>query len=124
MPVTQQWDTVTFGSKPALGGSKSSALAPHNHQRPKAAPTLSGKTNQQLEDETEELKHNTVSSELKKAIMQARNAKGMTQKQLALQLGCEAKVVADYESGKALPNNALIAKMERALGAKLPRAKK
>lgn len=117
MPATQQWETVTFGSKPA-------ALAPHNHQRPKAAPTLVGKTNQQLEDETEELKHKTVPVELKKAIMQARNAKAMTQKQLALHVGCEAKIIQDYESGKALPNNALVAKMERALGAKLPRAPK
>jgi len=30
----------------------------------------------------------------------------------------------DYEAGKAIPNNALIAKIERALGCKLPRQKK
>jgi len=53
---------------------------------------------------------------------QARNAKRMTQKELAMQLGCDAKTVQEYESGRAIPNNALIAKMERAMGAKLPRA--
>eukprot|EP00960_Hanusia_phi_P036063 752117-Hanusia_phi.AAC.1 len=30
----------------------------------------------------------------------------------------------DYESGKAIPNNQLIAKMEKVLGCKLPRASK
>jgi len=76
----------------------------------------------QLEDETDELKHQSVAPELKRAIIQARNAKRMTQKDLALQLGCDAKTVQEYESGRAIPNNALIAKMERAMGAKLPRA--
>jgi len=32
--------------------------------------------------------------------------------------------VQSYEAGKAIPNNALIARMERALGVKLPRAPK
>jgi ribosome-binding protein aMBF1 (putative translation factor) len=115
---------------------------------------VAGKTNQQLEDETEELKRKprlaleavlplrpvrnaeltsaecppatdqTVSSDLKKAIMQARNAKGMSQKDLAQKLMTDVKTVQEYESGKAIPNNALIAKMERELGAKLPRAPK
>ena len=34
------------------------------------------------------------------------------------------QVINEYESGKAIPNNAIIAKIERALGAKLPRAPK
>ena len=56
--------------------------------------------------------------------MQARNAKGMSQKELAQKLMTDVKTVQEYESGKAIPNNALIAKMERELGAKLPRAPK
>lgn len=66
----------------------------------------------------------TVSTELKKAIQQARNAKGLTQKQLAAQLQMQPQIINEYESGKAIPNNQIIAKIERALGAKLPRAKK
>jgi len=125
----QQWETVTFGSKalgkttvatPATKPPATSVLAPSN--RPGPAVTKSGKTAAQLEHETEELKHQGVAPELKRAIMQARNAKRMTQKDLALQLGCDAKTVQEYESGRAIPNNALIAKMERAMGAKLPRA--
>jgi len=119
----QQWETVTFNTKPSV--AKATVLAPYNNQRP--VPSMSkvaGTANQQLEDETELLKHQTVPTELKRAIMQARNSKTMTQKQLALLLGCEAKLVQDYEAGKAIPNNALVAKMERVLGAKLPRAPK
>lgn len=66
----------------------------------------------------------TVSKDLKIALQQARTAKGMTQKDLAQKLQMDAKTVNEYESGKAIPNNAVIAKMERALGAKLPRAAK
>jgi len=119
----QQWETVTFNNKPNV--AKATVLAPHNNQRP--APSMSkvaGTTNQQLEDETELLKHQTVPTDLKRAIIQARNAKSMTQKQLALLLGCEAKLVQEYEAGKAITNNAMVAKMERVLGAKLPRAPK
>ena len=33
-------------------------------------------------------------------------------------------IINEYECGKAIPNNAIIAKIEWALGAKLPRAPK
>lgn len=66
----------------------------------------------------------TVSTDLKRALSTARTAKGMTQKQLAQALVMDAKTVQEYEQGKAIPNNAVIAKMEKALGVKLPRAPK
>jgi len=66
----------------------------------------------------------TVSQDLRIAIAQARQAKGLSQKDLAAKLMIPAKVIQDYESGKAIPNNALIAKFERTLGCKLPRAAK
>merc|ERR1712146_59090 len=58
---------------------------------------------------------------LRLAIQKARTAKGLSQKQLAQQLNMQPQVINEYESGKAIPNNAIIAKIERALGAKLPR---
>ena len=85
---------------------------------------VGNKTNQQLEDETDELKHKTVSTDLKKALMQGRMAKKLNQKELAQKIGTDAKTIQEYESGKAIPNNALIAKMEKELGCKLPRAPK
>lgn len=54
--------------------------------------------------------------ELKVAIMKARQAKNMTQKQLAVQLNVLAQDINWYETGKLVPDNALIARMDRILG--------
>lgn len=64
-----------------------------------------------------------VSSDLKKNLMQARLDKKMTQAQLAQMINEKPQVIQEYESGKAIPNNQIIGKLERALGAKL-RSKK
>jgi ribosome-binding protein aMBF1 (putative translation factor) len=48
-------------------------------------------------------------------------AKKLTQKQLATLINEKPQVVAEYESGKAIPNPQLISKLERSLGVKLPR---
>jgi len=68
--------------------------------------------------------HETVSHDFKVALQQARLAKKMSQHELANCLNEKNSVINEYESGKAIPNNAVIAKIERALGCKLPRAKK
>ena len=62
-----------------------------------------------------------VDKSLSKAIMQARMAKGMTQKELATAVNEKPQVVGEYETGKAIPNPQIISKMERKLGVKLPR---
>ena len=62
-----------------------------------------------------------VNKSLSKAIMQARTAKKMTQKELATAINEKPQVVAEYESGKAVPNPQIISKLERKLGTKLPR---
>lgn len=62
-----------------------------------------------------------VDMSLRKAIMQARTAKKMTQKELATAINEKPQVVAEYESGKAIPNPQIISKLERKLGTKLPR---
>lgn len=54
-----------------------------------------------------------------KAIGQARQDKGWTQKDLGTRINEKPQVVAEFESGKALPNPQILAKMERALGVKL-----
>ena len=48
----------------------------------------------------------------------------MTQKALATAINEKPQVVGEYESGKAIPNPQIISKLERALGAKLPRGGK
>ncbi len=68
---------------------------------------------QKLEEETDELRHNRVDRSLSQAIQQARIAKKLSQKQLATQMSEKPQVVAEYESGKAIPSPAILSKMER-----------
>lgn len=43
----------------------------------------------------------------------------MTQKDLATRVNEKPSVINDYESGRAVPNQQVLAKLERALGVKL-----
>jgi putative transcription factor len=61
----------------------------------------------------------TVDVGMAKRIMQARMAKKMSQKDLAQACAIDAKVVNEYEQGKGIPNQAIITKLEKALGARL-----
>ncbi|KAI8334505.1 multi protein bridging factor 1-domain-containing protein [Choanephora cucurbitarum] len=54
-----------------------------------------------------------------KAIQQGRQGKGITQKDLAQLINEKPQVVNEYEAGKAIPNQNVLGKMERALGIKL-----
>jgi putative transcription factor len=72
-----------------------------------------------LENETEELSHAKVEGAVKKAIMQGRLAKKMTQAQLAQQINEKPQIIQEYESGKAIPNQQILSKLERILGVKL-----
>lgn len=54
-----------------------------------------------------------------KAIQQARQEKKFTQKDLATKINEKPQVINDYEAGRAVPNQQLLGKLERALGVKL-----
>lgn len=60
-----------------------------------------------------------VAPSVGKAIAQGRQAKSMTQKDLGTKINEKPNVVNDYEAGRAVPNQQILAKMERALGIKL-----
>ncbi|KAK1787820.1 hypothetical protein P4O66_016313 [Electrophorus voltai] len=95
------------------------------------------KNTAKLDRETEELHHERVPLEVGKVIQQGRQNKGMTQKDLATfvirlllrnnetivsihqKINEKPQVIADYESGKAIPNNQIMGKIERAIGLKL-----
>lgn len=62
-----------------------------------------------------------VSVEVRQAIQKARITKKMSQAELAKQINERPQVVQEYENGKAVPNQAVLAKMERVLGVKLRR---
>jgi len=77
------------------------------------------KNTAKLDRETEELHHDHVSLDVAKLIQQGRQAKTMTQKDLAQRINEKQQVINEYESGRAIPNNQVMGKLERALGMKL-----
>ncbi|XP_030491643.2 multiprotein-bridging factor 1c [Cannabis sativa] len=72
-----------------------------------------------LEEGTEPAALNRVAPEVRLAIQKARMAKNLSQGDLAKQINERPQVVQEYENGKAVPNQAVLAKMERVLGVKL-----
>ncbi len=76
-----------------------------------------------LEEEDETFRHEKVPREWGLAIVQERQKKNITREDLARMVNEKATVIADIENGKAILNNALIAKIERALGTKIRRKK-
>lgn len=77
------------------------------------------KNTAKLDRETEELHHEHVTLDVSKLIQQGRQAKGLTQKDLAQRINEKQQVINEYESGRAIPNNQVMSKLERAIGMKL-----
>ncbi len=61
----------------------------------------------------------TVSKTVAMKISQTRNQLGWTQKQLAMKINEPQFVIADYESGKAIPSNQILGKLEKHLKVQL-----
>ncbi|KAJ2723037.1 multiprotein-bridging factor 1 [Coemansia sp. Benny D115] len=61
----------------------------------------------------------TVKLTVSNAIKNARMEKSLTQKQLSTLINEKDSVVRDYESGKGIPNQQILSRMERVLGVKL-----
>ena len=51
-----------------------------------------------------------------RSVITGRQAKGWTQKDLATKICEKPQVVTEYEQGKAIPNQNVIGKIERAIG--------
>ncbi|VVA98442.1 unnamed protein product [Arabis nemorensis] len=81
-----------------------------------AAPVKNPK---KLEEETEPSAIDRVKAEVRLTIQKARLEKKMSQADLAKQINERTQVVQEYENGKAVPNQAVLAKMEKVLGVKL-----
>lgn len=77
------------------------------------------KNTAKLDRETEELKHESITLDVGKLIQQARQSKGMSQKDLATKICEKQQIVNDYEAGRGIPNNIILGKIERAVGIKL-----
>eukprot|EP00088_Acartia_fossae_P019130 TRINITY_DN2110_c0_g1_i1.p1 TRINITY_DN2110_c0_g1~~TRINITY_DN2110_c0_g1_i1.p1 ORF type:complete len:166 (-),score=56.72 TRINITY_DN2110_c0_g1_i1:475-927(-) len=128
------WDTVTVigNRRAAAGGSankeKQLNMARRQGMEIATSSKYGGGSNTQkqtslntmkLDQETEELRHKTVDMSVGKAIQKGRQQKELTQKELATKINEKPQVVVEYEQGKAIPNQAILSKMERTLGIKL-----
>jgi len=127
------WDTVTVLRKkgPTAAQAKSKQAITTAQRRGEEVETtkkwsagqnkqhLVTKNTAKLDRETEELHHDRVPLEVGKVIQKGRQDRGLTQKDLATKINEKPQVIADYESGKAIPNNQVLGKLERAIGLKL-----
>ncbi|KAK1302940.1 Multiprotein-bridging factor 1b [Acorus calamus] len=133
-PLTQDWEPVVVRKKAPTSAAKKDEKAVNAARRTgaeietvkksnagsnKAASSSTSLNTRKLDEETENLTHDRVPLELKKSIMQARMDKKLTQSQLAQMINEKPQVIQEYESGKAIPNQQIISKLERALGVKL-----
>lgn len=72
-----------------------------------------------LDEAAEPAAIDRVAPEVRQLIQKARIDKKISQADLAKQINERPQVVQEYENGKAVPNQAVLAKMERVLGVKL-----
>ncbi|KAI9143016.1 hypothetical protein BKA69DRAFT_1123486 [Paraphysoderma sedebokerense] len=72
-----------------------------------------------VDRETEGFHVNRVEISVARAIMKARQDKGWTQKDLGVKVNEKQTIINDYEAGRAIPNQQILGKLERALGVKL-----
>lgn len=109
MTEHQDWNTVRFNPT----HEKKST------HEPKRILSESHTTMAHLDQCTEAGPKETVSYTLRMQIQQARNANKLNQKQLAIKLGVNPKIITEYESGVTVPNPQILSKMSRILGVKL-----
>ena len=120
----QHWDSVTVLRKNKRqlkdnGSTKSSLTNPNINVEKKGGNREIGSKLAKLDNAEEAEKIETVSLSLSQKIQQGRAAKGMKQKDLATKINVKPQVIGDYESGRAVPDNKILGKIERALGIKL-----
>ena len=138
----QQWEHIIFKKKGVCGPTTSKSAQLNAQRRVgnirtqrkmgkcnTSAVAMSGRVGGEqnmckLEEGGEEtFRHAKVGNKLRVAIAQARTANGMTQKQLATSLNVRVGMIADYESGRAIPNPQFLVRIEQKLNCKL-RSKK
>ncbi|GAB6024611.1 multiprotein-bridging factor 1 [Chamberlinius hualienensis] len=127
------WDTVTYlrkkqpkaqqlRSQQAINAAQRKGLEIETTKKFNAATNKQHQTTlntSKLDQETEELHHDRVGIDIGKLIQQGRQARGMTQKDLATKINEKAQVINEYEAGRAIPNQVVLSKIEKTLGVRL-----
>ncbi|CDW59065.1 endothelial differentiation factor 1 [Trichuris trichiura] len=127
------WDTVTVlrkrPPKPSeTRGDQAVRLAQQRGVQLETTRKFNAATNKQhvmtksaakLDKETEAQHIDTVGIEVGRIIQKGRQTKKWTQADLARQINEKQSVVNEYESGRAVVNQQVLSKLERAIGLKL-----
>ena len=90
----------------------------HKNTKPnnkKKSNNKKGPSNSLDKVDKDEFKIKKINQDFSNKIRNNRNSKGLTQKELALKINIKPSVINDYESGKAIPNPAIINKLKRIL---------
>lgn len=129
--VEQQWEaTVLRKSTTQLNRDKDRTAAARRAGNTETSSKVSGEQrarsdkNRQLDNADDAAPITIVGIDFGRSLLQARNAKGLKQKDLASRLNIKPAIIQEYEQGKAQPDGSLISRIERILGCKLPRPSK
>jgi putative transcription factor len=74
---------------------------------------------EEIDNTDHSLTHKQLNHNVSLKIQQARQAKHMTQKELAIKINEKVNVIQDYENGKAIPTRTILNKISRVLNVKL-----
>eukprot|EP01013_Petalomonas_cantuscygni_P022857 TRINITY_DN4417_c0_g1_i1.p3 TRINITY_DN4417_c0_g1~~TRINITY_DN4417_c0_g1_i1.p3 ORF type:complete len:170 (+),score=31.25 TRINITY_DN4417_c0_g1_i1:63-512(+) len=127
--IGQDWKPVTIGggSGGGRGGGRGAgggrAAGGPVEKKFNAGTNHSVADTRKFEEEEDAFTVKKVSLDLRVNIQRARTLKGWSQADLARHISEQQRVVADWEAGKAQPNQQVLQKMERALGMYLKGAK-
>ncbi|KAM9957491.1 hypothetical protein ACTFIW_011905 [Dictyostelium discoideum] len=80
---------------------------------------LGGANQKKIVESEEDIPLPELNPSVPQAIQRARNALKMTQKELAFKINERPGVINEYESGSAIPSQAVLSKLEKALNVKL-----
>ena len=110
---TQDWEPVVFKRcNHSLKGKNAPSVVAKNGKGSEERDRL-------RQVENEQLPLTATPLEVRKTIQQARQRLRWSQSTLAQRINVKPSVVNDYESGKAIHNNTVLRKMERALNTRL-----
>ena len=115
--LPQDWETVTIYGK-GTNIDKQNKRQGNTETKAKYDNSYSS-TQRKLEQATDIVKPKLINPKIKKAILTARNAKKLTQKELANRVQVQPNIIQQYESGTIKADIKVLHSMERVLGIKL-----
>lgn len=115
MYSAQDWEIVKFHKRTAEDIPKNTQLKPKAGKNTNQTQVISATKFENDED----MHIERVSTSLRQQIINGRVNAKLTQVELAKKVNELPKTIQEYENGKAIPNNAIIQKLSKALGVKL-----